>query len=394
MTLRLAFGRRASVASLLCLTLLALACGQTAPTIPAAPAAPPGSTTPQPPTPATSLSPATAPPTPSSGAHPQLLVANHAGADVVVVDPAGGVVATIPAVEAPWGVALSPDGRSAYVSGAQAVAVIDVTQRRLAATIRYQTTINRVERGEYREGGMGIAVSPDGKLLFVGLHLRNGPGRLEVIHIAERPVTGAYQVGIRPFDVLAARDNRTAYTLDHDGYSVTVVDAATGVRATLPAAPLGRGAYDKPHYGALDAAGRLLLPYQGRVLQTLDPANGQSTTRPLRAATHQHGVALTPDGRRLLIVGTGPAGGVTSGPSLTVVDLQGSDERVLPLTREHELIAVSPDGTWAYLTGGYLLNGGWNGITLVHLQSGATRELPLAGVGQPLGLAVLPRPTT
>lgn len=388
MMLGLPAGRVIHAARLASLAVLALACGQATavltPTVPATTPTPLRSGAAPAPTPAASP--------PATTAHPLLLVANHAGADVAVVDPVTGVIATIPAVESPWGIVLSPDRGTAYVSGARALAVVDLRQRTLTATIPYQTTINRVERGEYREGGMGIDVSPDGRLLFVGLHLRTGPGRLEVIDVAQRRVTASHQVGVRPFQVVAAADSRTAYTLDHDSYSVTVVDATAGAKATLSAAPLGRGAYDKPHYGALDAAGRLLLPYQGRVLQTLDPSTGQSTTRPLRATTHQHGVALTPDGRYLLIVGTGPAGGVNSPPSLTVLDLQGQGERILPLTREHELIAVSPDGVWAYLTGGYLLNGGWNGITLVHLESGVARELPLPGVGQPLGIAVLPLP--
>ena len=326
--------------------------------------------------------------TAGTGQHPKLLVANHAAANVSLVEPSSGSSITIPAVDSPWGVVLSPDARLAYVSGAQAVAVIDLERRERAAVMPYLSPIGRIDRGEYREGGMGIDVSPDGKRLFVGVHLRSGPGRLEVFDTATRTLVAAHQVGIRPFQVIAAADNRTAYTLDHDGYSVTVVDAVDGVRRTLPAAPLGRGAYDKPHYGALTHAGQLLLPYQGRVLQTLDPRTGQSTTRSLSAATHQHGVALTPDGQRLVIVGTGPAGGVNGGPSLSVVDLLGTGERVFPLQREHELVAISPDGQLAYLTGGYLLNGGWDGITVVNLATGATRELTVPA--RPLGIAVAP----
>ena len=48
-------------------------------------------------------------------------------------------------------------------------------------------------------------------------------------------------------------------------------------------------------------------PFQGRVLVDLDPMSGESVALPLKANTHQHGVALAPDGRRLLIVGTGLA---------------------------------------------------------------------------------------
>jgi hypothetical protein len=50
------------------------------------------------------------------------------------------------------------------------------------------------------------------------------------------------------------------------------------------------------------------------------------------------------------------------------------------------MVAVSPDGRWAYLTGGYLL-GGWDGLTIVDLQARTTRELPVPD--RPQDIAVL-----
>ena len=40
----------------------------------------------------------------------------------------------------------------------------------------------------------------------------------------------------------------------------------------------------------------------------------------------------------------------------------------MPLTKAHELVVVSGDGRRAYLTGGNLLTGGWNGLTVIDLE--------------------------
>ena len=202
-------------------------------------------------------------------------------------------------------------------------------------------------------------------------------------------VVGSAPIGPRPFDVVVAPDGRTAYAIDHDGFSVTAVDAGTGESRTIEAAPLGRGAFDKPHYAAVTSAGTLLLPYQGRVLIELDPGTGRTASRPLGAHTHQHGAALSPDGSMVVVVGTGPAGDVDGPPSLTIVDLRTGGERIVPLARAHEDVGLSGDGSRAYLTGGYLLGrGAWDGLTVVDVETGSViRELPVPE--RPLGIAVV-----
>jgi len=109
-------------------------------------------------------------------------------------------------------------------------------------------------------------------------------------------------------------------------------------------APLGNGgwgSWDKPHYAALRPDGRLLLPFQGHVLVTLDPTTGSASEQPLRANTHQHGVALTPDERHLVIIGTGPAGPATAAPRLTLLNLATLAEDEIPLNLPHERVALS-----------------------------------------------------
>lgn len=299
---------------------------------------------------------------------------------LALVDPNRGVVAEIPVGASPWGVAVS--GSRAYVSAARHVAVVDLSRRRLVAQVPYRTRIPVVERGEFRLGGMGIAASPHGGRVYVGVHT-GGRGVLEVLDTRRLRTIRTARIGVRPFDVLAARRGQTTVTVDHDSYGVTAVDARDGSTRTFPVAPLGRGAFAKLNYGALDARGRLLLPVNGDVLAVLNLATGRVDERAMRSRVHQAGVARS--GSRLLTVGAEALEG-TTGPNLSVLDLRTGRERVVPLRRPHEDIAVTQDGRTAYLSGGYT-RGGWPGLTVVRLRSGSTREVRLPA--EPLGIAMV-----
>lgn len=282
----------------------------------------------------------------------------------------------------PWDVAVA--GNRAYVSAARHVAVVDLRSRRVLARIPYRTRVPRVERGEYRAGGMGIAADAARGRVYVGVNAADGgAGALELLDTRRLQSLGAVRTGIRPFDVLVAADGGSVYTVDHDSYGVTAVDVASRRARFLPVAPLGRGAFDKLNYGAVDPAGRLLLPINGEVLAVLDPATGRVRTRPMRARVHQAGVTLSRG--RLLTVGA-EALDAGSRPSLSVYELGSGRERVLPLRRPHEAVAASRDGRLAYLTGGYT-RGGWSGISVVTLATGRVRELRLPAA--PLGIATL-----
>ena len=326
------------------------------------------------------------PPTPHT-----LLVTNAAARHVSFVDPTRGVMSRVEVGAAPCGLALGPDGL-AYVATAEGVAIVDIRRQARVAHIPYRAEVGSPAFGEYRAGGMGIAVAPDGRHVYVGVFLPDRSGQLEVIDAVQRTVIASAPIGVRPFQVLVSRDGREVYTIDHDTFTVTVVDARTYTARTLPVQPPGNegwSSWDKPHYAVVRADGRLLLPFQGETLVDLDPASGEARALPMQARTHQHGVALAPDGRRLLIVGTGPAGGARGEPRLTILDLETQDEDHIPLQRPHEQVALSPDGDVAYLTGGFTFaNGGWDGIAIVDLRQETVTELPVPD--RPLDIAVLP----
>ncbi|ANW21252.1 YncE family protein [Streptomyces clavuligerus] len=317
-----------------------------------------------------------------------LLVADFGGDTVTFLHPERGPFASVRVGTAPYGLAVGADGR-AWVATAEGIAIVDTRTRAGLGRIPYRTDTGPVTTGEYRGGGMGIALSPDGKRVYAGVNVPGGPGVLEVVDTATRKVVATVPVGRRPFDVDVSRDGREVYATNHDSFDVTAVAADTLRARRHEVAPYGTegglGSWLKPHYAVVRQDGRLLLPFEGERLAVLDPRTGRVDVERMTADTHQHGAALTPDGT-LLAVGTGPIGSDDEEASLTIRAPDGT-ERVVPLDGPHEDVAVSQDGRTAYVTGGFTRDGFWDGVTVVDLERGAARRLP--GGSRPLGIAVL-----
>ncbi|WP_353943895.1 hypothetical protein ABII15_21215 [Streptomyces sp. HUAS MG91] len=320
-----------------------------------------------------------------------LLVADFGADTVSFVDPDKGVTDTVTVGRAPYGLVVGDDGR-AWVATAEGVAVVDTATRERVARVPYATKhLGPVTGGEYRGGGTGIALAPDGRHVYVGVNVPDGNGTLETVDTRTLRVTDTAGVGRRPFDVDVSRDGREVYATDHDSFDVTVLDTGSGDTRRIEVAPYGTegglGSWLKPHYTAVRPSdGKLLLPFEGEKLVVVDPETGRSRVERMTANTHQHGVTVTPDGT-LFVVGTGPIDPAEDeGPSLTVRAKDGR-EKVIPLDGPHEDVAVSADGRTAYVTGGFTRDGYWNGITVVDVDSGDTRRL--AAGERPLGIAVL-----
>ncbi|MFJ2774143.1 YncE family protein [Streptomyces sp. NPDC087300] len=319
-----------------------------------------------------------------------LLVADFGSDTVTFVDPEKGPVESVEVGKAPYGLVVGDDGR-AWVATAEGVAVVDTEVRERVDRIPYETETGPATTGEYRGGGMGIAIAPDGEHVYVGVNVPDDNGVLEVIDTGKREVTDTVPVGRRPFDVDVSKDGGEVYATDHDSFDVTVVRADSLKPRRVEVAPYGTegglGSWLKPHYTAVRPSdGRLLLPFEGEKLVVLDPRTGEYEVEKMTANTHQHGVTVTGDGT-LFAVGTGPIDpDEDEGPSLTVRTEDG-EERVIPLEGPHEDVTVSRDGRTAYVTGGFTRDGFWNGVSVVDVREGTVHRLT-AGE-RPLGIAIL-----
>lgn len=320
-----------------------------------------------------------------------LLLASLAHAEhVAIIDPArpdAEAVRRVRVGAAPWGVGVDAARQLGYAATAEGLAVVDLAAGKRRRLVRYRHPAARLEQGEYRPGGLGLAVSPDGSRVYVAVMPDGNSAFLEVYDAERQRFIAAVPVGARPFDVVVAPDGSWAATVDHDAFTVTVVDARTLRPRSHTVAPFGTegglASWEKPHYGAVDEDGAILLPYQGKVVVRLDPRTGRFTTIRSRADSHAHGT--TRAGRRLLTVGTGAFGNAEGRPNLSILDIDTGAERVVPLSRPHETVAVCRDASgreFAAVAGGNTRDEGWDGITLVDLEDRGVRELAVPGYPQ------------
>lgn len=300
-----------------------------------------------------------------------LYVTNRGSGELAILDESSLTVrALIPVGERAWGVAVSPDGKTACVSHAGGLAVVNPEARAVE---------RRVALGGQ---GMGVAMSHDGARCYVAV--RRGDGDRLVAVERSAGIRGEVPIGERAFGVYLSPDGRAFYVPEHDAFALSVIEAASlAKRRTVPLRPLGDGAFDKPHYLAISPDGATLyLPFQGRALVTIDTSTLTVASHPLTIDAHQHGIAISPDGRRLYLANNvfGGAGSLSEIDAATFQEL-----RRIPLGKHHEQVALGPAGRRAYLTGGFAL-GGHDELTVVDLGTGAVTRV---GTGGRLPFAIL-----
>jgi YVTN family beta-propeller protein/VCBS repeat-containing protein len=151
---------------------------------------------------------------------------------VIDTDPATPVVDAISVGNHPEGVAFSPDGTLAYVVNwsDDTVSVIDTATRTVVDTNPATPAIDSILVGS---GPSGVAVSPDGSLAYV---TTSTSGTVSVIDTATRtvidtdpatPGVNPIPVGRGPDKVVVSPDGSFAYVSDLFGASVITLSAST-----------------------------------------------------------------------------------------------------------------------------------------------------------------------
>lgn len=192
---------RHAVVALAAVSVLA-GCAGGAPASPATPRTPgnaPGSAPAAPPPASPSPSAASSKPSAAATPHGTLLVADFGADTVTFVDPDPGhdrhTLGSVEVGTAPYGLVVDDRG-TAWVATAEGVAVVDTATRTRLTRIPYETRTGPVTTGEYRGGGMGIALAPDGRTAYVTEgFIRDGYGNgITVVDLTGRK---------RPFEVVA-----------------------------------------------------------------------------------------------------------------------------------------------------------------------------------------------
>jgi YVTN family beta-propeller protein len=194
----------------------------------------------------------------------QVLAAVFGTSQVVAIDTVRNQVIWRIPVGNPHNLAISPDGRMAYVAaqqrGATALVVLDLTIRRQMGAVPLDKTPR------------ALSFSPDGNTLYFtlagsdavqvldtarnqiiaqipvgasphhpllngeyGLVVSQGPGLLEVINPSTQKVIGTVTVGSQPHWIATSSNGDTAYVTNEGSNSVSVVDIGKQkVLATIP----------------------------------------------------------------------------------------------------------------------------------------------------------------
>ena len=275
-------------------------------------------------------------------------VANFKDNTVSVIDTERReVIATIPVVAGPHGMAITQDGATVYVSGdgSSSVDVIDTALDKVVKTINVGKTPN------------GVALTPDNRLLLVAVYDEN---RVVFVDTSTQTVVGAIAVP-KPHTVAISPDGKFAYVTVQDPghFALALIDLqARRVVRTL--------ALDKtPRDGEFGYDGKRFYFTQAGVsaVQVLDPASHRI-------------VAQIPTGVSPHFVGypTGSAFGmvVVQGPGeLSLFDpATNKATRNVKVGKQPHWATASGDGKTAYVT-----NEGSNDVTVVDLASGRTATI-------------------
>lgn len=213
-------------------------------------------------------------------------VVNQTGASVTVIETATRTrVATIPLPGHPKRIAIAPDGKTAYVTVESDEHVFE-----------FSTETNS-ESGSFiaGTGASAVAITPEGQRAYVGI----SPQEVRVVATATgKPVGGPIEVAGIPEAIAFAPSGSTAYVAA--GNEVAVIDTALG-----------------------------------QVVREI----------PIGAAVSS--LAVRPDGRRLYVASA-------AGKNVTVVETATNKVVGTPIALgvEPKEIAITPDGTTAYVADG------------------------------------------
>ena len=263
---------------------------------------------------------------------PLLLVVNKSESTLSFIDPASGTeVAEVATGHAPHEVAVSPDGRWAYVTDygtgprpGSTVTVVDVASRRVARTV--DLSPHTRPHGVAVGVGGAVWVTAEGSRHLLTLDPRTGA-------IARATETGqevTHMVALAP---LAGK----AITANIGSGTATLV-AADGT--VLGHVATGAGAE------GVDVEPRSRVAYvTNREAGTLTEVDLEDATvrRTLEVGAFPIRVKVTPDGRRALVSNA-------QANEVAVVDLEGwRVERRIPVGAVPVGILITPDGKTAYV---------------------------------------------
>ncbi len=295
----------------------------------------------------------------ASGEGPRAGYATNVNGDSVLpFDAFTGIAASpIPISGHLWGVAITPDGATAYVADESTDSVIPVD----TATDVPGTPI------PVAPSPRTLGITPDGKKLYVA---NIGGDSVTPIDLATNTAGAPIPVGSSPHGIAIAPDGSRVYVADFDSESVSVIDVATD---TLIATISARG---RPYTLAITPDGTTLYVTNIGYDHVTRIDTASLTSAPIPVGTETYGVAVAPDGRTAYV--SAPGGLI---PIDTATNVPGTP---IPIGSQPEGIGIVPDGSTAYVT-----DSGTDTVTPLDL-SNLTIGTPMPTGNDPANVAITP----
>ncbi len=238
-----------------------------------------------------------------------------------------------------WGLAIAPDGATAYVNnfggGGTPMFPVNLTTSKVESPI----TVG-ANPGD-------IAITPDGAMAYVPISPDASPpyhGFLVPVDLATGTAETPIPVGLAPFGIAITPSGQTAYVVNSGSNSVTPVDLATGTAGP----PIAVG--DDPADIAITPNGAMAYVTNSDYPSvpkhsTVTPINLATNTpeSPITVGQNPEGIAITPDGRTAYVVNNQDS-------TVTPIDLAtGKTGKQIKVGNGAFGIAISPAGGVAYV---------------------------------------------
>ena len=257
-------------------------------------------------------------------------ITNTASNTVSIIDiPSGTVIGAVPVGSEPQGVAVAPNGTTAYVTNLSgpSVSVIDAAQ--------FPAAVKTIKTGTFPSA---IVVAPNGTRAYVSNGLSTP--MLSVINTANNHVIGNIALPGAPAGVAVAPNGRQIYVANGTTTgAVSVVSAAT--QAVLLSIPVGAS-----------PVGIAVTPNGARAYVTQSLSKGSVTdinlthdtvTRSIKVGSDPVGIAITPDGTKAFVANH-------TGNTVSVINT--ANDRVtatIAVGKSPFGVSFSPDGSQAFV---------------------------------------------
>jgi YVTN family beta-propeller protein len=299
------------------------------------------------------------------------MVGNNGTDSVVVIDTATNkVVGTVP-VSMPTGVAITPDGKQAYVTSerGEKVSVIDTATNNLVTTFFALLT-------------RAIAIAPDGRRAYLANPNETAPpATVRVIDITKNPpieVAHVTLVAEGAADIAVTPDGSRVYVTNNIGNAISVIETATNtLRDTVQV-----GNLTSPTSVAITPDGQRAYVTSGpKGVVVLDTASNTIEAQiQLPAGSGSQAIAVTPDGQHVYVLNF-PS---TDNGNVSVIETATNTLRdtVQVGGQVAHGLAITPDGQHAYVTSG-------DNVVVIDTATKNVVKLGVLGVGGPVAITPL-----